>query len=154
MLPFKKILCPTDFSEPACKAINSASELAQTFAAELILLHVVAAIPAVDSPAGVTGFDVAAYQDELMNGAKRALEGRLAHRVPDAVHARTMVTMGDAAHEIARVADEEDVDLIVLASHGATGWRHRVFGSVAERVVRFADRPVLTVHCAPDGPEE
>ena len=67
MLPFKRILCPTDFSEPACKAIVAAGEMAETFSAEMILMHVVGAIPALDTPAGVTGFDVSAYQLSLIH---------------------------------------------------------------------------------------
>jgi nucleotide-binding universal stress UspA family protein len=147
MLPFKRILCPTDFSEPACGAIRAAAELADQFNAELILIHVVGAIPALDTPAGITGFDIAAYQRELTESAEWALQERIEKRVPPGINARKIVTHGEAAHEIVRVAKEEDVDLIVLATHGATGWRHRIFGSVTEKVVRIAECPVLTVYC-------
>ncbi|MEJ2081744.1 MAG: universal stress protein, partial [Acidobacteriota bacterium] len=61
------------------------------------------------------------------------------------IRTRTMVTHGDPAREIVRIARDEDADLIVIATHGLTGWQHIVFGSVAEKVVRTADRPVLTV---------
>jgi universal stress protein A len=149
MLPFKRILCPTDFSEPACRAIKAAAELAETFSAELILMHVVGAIPALDTPSGITGFDVAAYQRELTESAALYLEERVTKHVPESVDARTLVTHGDAAHEIVRVAQEEGVDLIVVATHGTTGWRHRIFGSVTEKVVRTAHGSVLTVYCKP-----
>ena len=145
MLPFKRILCPTDFSEPACKAIVTAGEMAQTFDAELILMHVVGAIPVLDTPAGVAGFDVSAYQRELTDSAERSLQERL-ERVPEGVNARTLVVHGEAAHEIVRVANEEGADLIVLSTHGETGWRHRIFGSVTEKVIRHAECPVMTVH--------
>jgi len=146
MLPFKRILCPTDFSEPACKAIKAAVELAETFSAELVLMHVVGAIPMVDSPAGVTGFDVSAYQRELTDSAQRSLQERLEKHVPEGVTARTLVVHGEAAHEIVRVAKEEDANLIVLSTHGESGWRHRIFGSVTEKVIRMAECPVLTIH--------
>ncbi len=145
MLPFKKILCPTDFSEPACRAIIAAGEVAAHFKAELILVHVVGAIPVLESPTGAPGFDIATYQAELMKSAQRSLDERRALRVPASVPTRTMVTLGDAAHEIARVAEEEGVDLIVVASHGTSGRRLHFFGSVAEKVVRIARCSVLTI---------
>jgi universal stress protein A len=147
MLPFKKILCPTDFSEPACRGIVAAAELAESFGAELILMHTVVPIPVVDTPAGVAGFDIVAYQDELVRGAQQSLDERMARRVPETVKARTMVTIGDPAHEVVRIAEEEGADLIVVATHGTTGWRHRLFGSVAEKIVRMAKCPVVTVYC-------
>ena len=58
-------------------------------------------------------------------------------------HIRTIAGHGDVASEIVRIAEKENVDMIVIATHGMTGWR-RVFGSVAERVVRLAKCPVLT----------
>jgi nucleotide-binding universal stress UspA family protein len=150
VLPFKRILCPTDFSEPACKAIVAATEMAEASGSELILLHVVAPIPALDNPSGAPAFDLAGYQDELVRSAQRALEERRRRRVPESVRSRAIVTIGDAAHEVTRIAAEEDVDLIVIATHGHTGWRERLFGSVAGRVVRLAHCPVMTIPCAPE----
>jgi len=146
MLPFKRILCPTDFSEPACTAIKAAAEMAKSFSAELILIHVVGPIPALDTPAGVTGFDVSAYQRELTESAESSLAMRIETHVPDAVDAKTLVVHGEPAHEIIRVATEENVDLIVLSTHGATGWRKRIFGSVPGKVIKLATCPVLTIH--------
>lgn len=146
MLPFKRILCPTDFSEPACKAIKAAGELAQSFSSELILLHVVGPVPVLETPTGLAGFDVAAYQQELTEAARASLQSRLTKYIPPTVRARTMVVHGDAAHEIVRVANEERADLIVLSTHGESGWRHRIFGSVLEKVIRMAACPVLSIH--------
>ena len=146
MLPFKKIVCPTDFSEPACKAIKAAGELAEKFAAELILMHVVGPVPVLETPTGLAGFDVAAYQQELSASAASSLQMRLEKHVPSSVVARTVVVHGEAAHEIVRVANEEGADLIVVSTHGESGWRHRIFGSVAEKVIRNADCPVLAIH--------
>jgi len=151
MLPFKKILCPTDFSEPACRAIIAAGEVAEHFKAELILMHVVGVIPVLESPTGALGFDIATYQAELMKSAQHSLDDRRALRVPASVPTRTMVTLGDAAHEVVRIADEEKVDLIVVASHGTSGLRLRLFGSVAEKIVRMAHCSVLTIRCSDPG---
>jgi len=150
LLPVKRILCPTDFSEPACKALNAAAEIAAAAKAELILVHVVAPIPALDTPSGAPAFDLAGYQEELVRSARLALDERRRRRVPDSVRSRGIVTIGDAAHEVTRIAEEEGVDLIVIATHGRTGWRERLFGSVAGKVVRLAHCPVLTIPCAPE----
>jgi len=64
---------------------------------------------------------------------------------------RQIVVLGGAADEIIRISGEEKVDLIVIATHGQTGWRHMVFGSVAEKVVRLAPCPVLTVRAPHKG---
>lgn len=143
MLPFKKILCPTDFSEPGCVGVKAATEMATRFGAELILMHVVGPIPALDTPAAMSTFDVAAYQRELTASAQTYLEERKAE-IPDSIPTSIIVTLGDAGHEIVRVAHEEGVDLIVMATHGATGWRRRIFGTVTEKVVRSAHCSVLT----------
>ena len=149
-LPMKKIVCPTDFSEPACRALKAAAEIAAAAKAELLLVHVVAPIPALDGPSGAPAFDLAGYQDELVRSAKAALEERRRRRVPESVRSRAIVTIGDAAHEVTRIATEEGADLIVIATHGRTGWRERIFGQVAEKVVRLARCPVLTVPCHPE----
>ena len=146
MLPFKRILCPTDFSEPACSAINAAGEMAEQFSAELILMHVVGPVPVLETPTGLAGFDVAAYQQELSQSAEASLKSRLEKHVPESVKARVMVVHGEAAHEIVRVANEEGVDLIVVATHGESGWRHRIFGSVTDKILRIANCPVLAIH--------
>jgi nucleotide-binding universal stress UspA family protein len=147
MLPFRRILCPTDFSEPGSEGVKAAAEVATRFGAKLILMHVVGPIPALDTPAGISTFDVAAYQRELTASAEAYLEERKAE-VPKGVPTRILVTHGDAGHEIVRVAQEEGVDLIVMATHGATGWRHRIFGTVTEKVVRNAHCSVLTAYHA------
>jgi universal stress protein A len=148
MLPFKRILCPTDFSEPGCAGVKAAAEVASRFGAELILMHVVGAIPALDTPAGISTFDVAAYQRELTSSAESYLKQRQAE-IPEGIPTRVLVTHGEAGHEIVRVAEEEGVDLIVMATHGSTGWRHRIFGTVTEKVVRTAHCSVLTTYFQP-----
>jgi nucleotide-binding universal stress UspA family protein len=148
MLPFKRIVCPTDFSEPALTALKGAAELARHFGAELIVVHVIPPVPgplvAADPPVA-TGFDVALYQQELAGYAEKMLKELVSHLVSPEVRTRDRVTTGEAAPEILRAAAQERADLIVIATHGLTGWRHLVFGSVAEKVVRQAPCPVLTI---------
>jgi nucleotide-binding universal stress UspA family protein len=150
MLPFKRILCPTDFSEPAFTALKRAEELARHFAAELWVMHVIPSLPGphmyADSPLAAN-FDVGMFQQELAVKAEQMLKDLVSHHK---VGTRGVVTTGEAAPEILRIAQQEHVDLIVIASHGLTGWRRLVHGSVAEKVVRQAICPVLTIAAPPE----
>lgn len=148
MLPFRRILCPTDFSEPALTGLKRAEELARHFGAELLVAHVIPEVPgphASEDPPVASSFDVSLYQQELAIYAEKMLKELVSHQVSGEVRSRDMVTTGEAAPEILRIAAKEHADLIVIASHGKTGWRRLVFGSVAEKVVRHAPCPVLTV---------
>ena len=150
MLPFKKILCPTDFSEPAFVALKRAEELARHFAAELIVAHVIPPLPGPHSfpdPQAALNFEVPLFQQELAIKADQMLKDLVSHHK---VGTRDLVTTGEAAPEILRIAREEHVDLIVIASHGLTGWRRLVHGSVAEKVVRQATCPVLSIAVPPE----
>ena len=153
MLPFKKILCPTDFSEPAFVALKRADELARHFSAELIVAHVIPPVPGPHSfpdPQASFNFDVPLYQQELAIQAEKMLKELVSHQIASEVRTRDLVTTGEAAPEILQIAHQERADLIVIASHGLTGWRRLVHGSVAEKVVRQATCPVLTI-MAPAG---
>jgi universal stress protein A len=143
MLPFKKILCPTDFSEASYKALGAADEIAKHFSAEILLVHVVE--PLVTVPAGPTAFNVAEYQIQLVGSAKIGLEAVAKERFSKGVKVEQTVLEGGPAYQIVHLAEREQVDLIVIATHGQTGWRHLLFGSVAEKVVRLASCAVLTV---------
>jgi nucleotide-binding universal stress UspA family protein len=145
MLPIKKILWPTDFSEPSYVALTTAQELAEHFSAELTVINVITPIPVVSSPNGPAGFDVSVYQEQIKETSKESLQDVIQERISKEIKTQSKVMMGNAADEIVRAAQEESVDLIVIATHGETGWRHLVFGSVAEKVVRFASCPVLTI---------
>jgi nucleotide-binding universal stress UspA family protein len=152
MLPFKKVLCPTDFSEPSYEALKRAQELALHFSAELCLVHAVDPIPIISAAAAPmsTGasaprFNIPLYQQELKEMAEKRLQEVIDKKISKELKVRSMVEHGKAAEEIIRVAEEEKVDLIVIATHGETGFRQLVFGSVAEKVVQHASCPVLTI---------
>jgi nucleotide-binding universal stress UspA family protein len=146
MLPFKKVLCTTDFSEPSYEALQAASELAVHFSAELCLVHVVTPTPITVGPMVPTSFDVIAYQNYLESDAQKQLQELVEQRLPRGLKSCTaLVVTGYAADEIVRIANEQKIDLIVIATHGHTGWRGFVFGSVAEKVVRLAPCPVMAI---------
>ena len=150
MLPIKKIFCPTDFSEPSLTALQAACELAQHFDAELKICHVVPYMPPFPSDMIVVAAPNYFPSDaEREKEAQQKLADLIVQHVPESVRVVSQVKMGYAAEEINCAAAEIGADLIVIGTHGETGWRHLAFGSVTEKVVRIAHRPVLTVHCEP-----
>lgn len=146
MLPIKTIICPTDFSEPSFDALKTACDLASHFGAELCLVHVVPSVPPLPADPNYAFFGVEQYEQALQADAEQKLVDIIEQRIPKSVKARSLFRRGDAANEIVAAAKDEGAQLIVISTHGRTGWRHLVFGSVAERVVRMAECPVLTVH--------
>jgi len=143
VLPLKKLLCPTDFSEPSREALKVAVEFASHFGAQLSLVNVVPLLPVLP-PDPNYAFKVPEYEQMLHADADERLNELVGKVTTPGVNIRTIVGRGDAASEIIRIAEKENVDVIVIATHGMTGWRRAVFGSVAERVVRLAKCPVLT----------
>lgn len=145
MIHLKKILVPTDFSEFSNHALRYGGELARRFDAELHLLHVIDdSITVPDPLMGAPASD--AEIRDLQRAAEDAL-GKLAAdaALKDVRIAPCVVLTGSPFVGIVRHARENNVDLIVIATHGRTGLAHAMLGSTAERVVRKAPCPVLTV---------
>ena len=141
MISIKRILVPTDFSEYSMQAITYASELARRFAAELHLLHV--AVP-LAMPMPYMG----TVSDEVFDPEKSATKAltELEHPAFETLSpVQRIVRTGTPFVEIVRHAKENDVDLIVMGTHGRTGLVHALIGSVAERVVRHAATNVYVV---------
>lgn len=151
MLPFKKILCPTDFSEPSYEALKVANELALYFSSELFVLHVVQPIPTVNVPppsastAVTPKFDISLYRQELIKLSERSLKEIADQRLSKELNFNLIVKEGEAADQIIDVVGKQCIDLIVIATQGRTGWRRFIFGSVAEKVIRLAPCPVFTI---------
>ena len=145
MTRITRILVPTDFSATADAALDYAFGLAARFGASLQLLHVL------DDPFVFEGMSAEAYIAEAPTLRTAMLEDareRLRHRATpreDGVPIETEVLFGHGARTIAEYAAERGVDLIVMGTHGRTGFAHLMVGSVAERLVRTAPCPVLTV---------
>ena len=143
-LNLKRILVPVDFSPLSKKALLYAARFAQQFRTELHLLHVVEP----EIPPAFDGFMIA--PPPISNGTAASCAGRMkpwvqAVRNAGVTRVESAVRPGLAAFEIVEAAKELDVDLIVIATHGYTGWKHFAIGSTAERVVRAAPCPVLVV---------
>jgi nucleotide-binding universal stress UspA family protein len=143
-MQFRHILAPTDFSEYSKKAVVSALELARKFGAKLTILHVVE-LP----PYPVEGYVPPAVNATFLDDLERQATQDLAQLVPEAessnVEVVRLVAVGSPYRKIIDTAEAEQVDLIVMATAGRTGFSHLVMGSIAERVVRTATCPVLTI---------
>ena len=141
---WKKICCPIDFSDTARAAMEVAAELAKRLGAELRLLHVYP-IPGYTFPDGSV---VASPKmlEELAEQAERHLqEWKREAEAMGCGRVSIAKASGEAAGEIVAFAKEAGADLLVMGTHGRTGLTHALLGSVAERVVRRAACPVLTV---------
>ena len=147
MLPIKNILCPTDFSEPSYEALKAADELASHFGAALHIVNVVPLVPIVEAPIGVesASFNVASYQQELEGQAEKSLKNLSEQKVSKGLKVFTEVLIGNASGEVIRYAAEKGCDMIVIATHGLSGWRRFISGSTTEQIVRQSSCPVLTI---------
>jgi nucleotide-binding universal stress UspA family protein len=138
MLPIQTILHPTDFSDRSQRAFELASALARDYGAKLLVLHV--------APFPMTVREM--EMEVLAQASAPELRQRLAQLWPQAAHVfleHRLVT-GDPVTEILRAARETKAQVIVLATHGRSGVKRVLMGSVAEQVVRLAPCPVVTVN--------
>lgn len=145
MVRLQNILCPTDFSELSVGAINYAVLLAGTFGARLHLLHVVDQAYQYWMAMGPETLPVGPAPDELMKTASKQMEDFAGLYVPEKLQVSSEVVSGRPFLEIIRVAKEKKSDLIVIGTHGRGALQQVLLGSVAEKVVRKAPCPVLSV---------
>ena len=138
MLPIHTILHPTDFSKQSEFAFQLACSLARDYGAQLYVVHVVTP-PVVVYGEGVLPVEPEAYQAELREKLNRL------HAVEPEVRVLHRLVEGQPVDEILRLAKEIGCDLIVMGTHGRTGFGRMLMGSVAEKVVRTAPCPVVTV---------
>ncbi|MDD2270793.1 MAG: universal stress protein [Desulfuromonadaceae bacterium] len=144
MKPFTKILTAIDFSENAECAFDYALTLAAQFNAELILIHVI------NEPVDLRGFYVPhisfeQLEKEIEESATKMMTDFCKSKLEGFSHYKTEIVTGIPCDEITAAAARNDASLIVLGTHGRTGLDRILFGSTAERVVRSASCPVLTV---------
>jgi len=136
-----RILVPIDFSSSSHTALEVATELADKFHAELVLLNVVPESPVVALPEGVS-------EASIIEAAKKQAEGHLAKSKSTlegkGITVKTGVQVGyDVAGTILETIETDKVDQVVISTHGISGWYPTVFGSIAEKVVKLAPCPVL-----------
>ncbi|HLJ09559.1 MAG TPA: universal stress protein [Planctomycetaceae bacterium] len=148
MIALKKILFPTDFSDGAKAAQEYAVALAEQFKSELHVLHVLADMVMMMPEPGSALALPPNYLVDLKTQAEQSLAGVLSGAGQTGLSVVRALRMGSPFVEIVRYAKEADIDLVVLGTHGRGALMHILLGSVAERVVRKAQCPVLTVHRA------
>jgi nucleotide-binding universal stress UspA family protein len=144
----KRILVPFDFGEPAERALDFAQRLAPTFGASVEALYVVPYLPNAALPIPELGAIPLAAQsvDDMVSDAETRLHEALAPEDTRHRYLRKTVEVGDPRAQIVAHAAAAGIDLIVMGTHGRTGATRFLLGSVAERVVREAACPVLTIH--------
>ena len=146
MARIARIMVPTDFSATADAALDYARDLARQFGASIDLVHVV------DDPFLAVAFVGAGtmvmpaeLREMLENQAREQLDARHAAHAASLPGSSIAILLGPPANRLVERAKEDKADLIVMGTHGRTGLGHLFLGSVAERVVRTAACPVLTI---------
>jgi nucleotide-binding universal stress UspA family protein len=140
----KKVLVPIDFSDYSKSSLKYATEFAQKFNAEMILVYVVE--PVIYPPDFSMGqIAIPSVNTEWDIKAKEELDKLAGSEIPNDVKVLTVIKTGKPFLEIIETAADEDVDIIIIATHGHSGMEHILFGSTAEKVVRKAPCPVLTL---------
>jgi universal stress protein A len=143
-----KILVTTDLSEFSAAAFEYAATASIFFDADITLLYVYEGTPAGRSkPHGE--HEPRGHAHHTEEEALKALKAFIQDTITSGLHVTPVVRCGTPAEEIIRFAEQEGVDLIVIATHGRTGLRHIMMGSVAERIVRLSSIPVLSVKPGP-----
>ena len=144
---WKRICCPIDFSDASRAAMEVAADLARRNDGALTLLHAYP-VPGYTFPDGSVVASPKMMQDLSDQAARHLEEWRAEAERLGAPRVSTVTAVGEPAAEIVGHAADQGVELLVLGTHGRTGLEHALMGSVAERVVRRARCPVLTVHPA------
>lgn len=144
MIELRRILCPIDFSEATPHAVRPAISLATEYGAELHLVHILD-YPHPHLDALGPSYDVMPYYKEMEDEAARRLDELVDEEARKFADTRVSVRRGAPFLEILNMASDDKVDLIVMPTRGRTGVDRFLFGSVAEKIVRMAACPVLTI---------
>lgn len=148
MIRLKKILVPVDFSDPSRKALDYGAALALKFGSRLVVAHVVPSLAAFNYafPADSFELDKRAFAD-----AKQRVPQMIPHEYRSIVDIQTVVENGDVREEILRIVNTEDIDLVVMGTHGRGSFSHFVLGSTTESILRRVPVPILTAsHLSPE----
>lgn len=145
MNEIKKILVPVDFSENSQKILRTAVEFAARFKAEVVIVFVVQSF---DDYSGffVPHMPIIQLEEEMVKSATEKMKSFVAETLNGSVPHGTAILSGDVVEEINRFAGKEKADLIVMGTHGYKGLDKILFGSVAEKIVKTAPCPVLTIN--------
>ena len=145
MTDYNKIMIPVDFSKNSPKLLKAATEVAEKFQAELVLVFVVQSF---EDYSGffVPHMPVSQFEDEIIESAEKKMESFVADNLKTTLKYSAEVLRGDVAEELTRYASENNVAMIIMGTHGYKGVERVLFGSVAEKVVKTSPCPVLTIN--------
>lgn len=145
MIEFKKVLVPIDFSENSPRLLQTAADVGEKLGCELSVLFVVQSF---EDYSGffVPHMPISQFEEEMVQSAERKMASFLAENLHSDLKYNSEVIKGDVAEEITGYAAQNDISLIVMGTHGYKGLEKVLFGSVAEKVVKTAPCPVLTVN--------
>jgi nucleotide-binding universal stress UspA family protein len=145
MIEIKKILFPLDLTENSSKILPYVLSISDKYNSLIYLLHVVQDLnkwgklyvphPSMDK-----------FQKEAIEGAKKAMDTVCENQLQSCPNFQKRVVSGDTVDEILKVIKSEDIDLLIMGTHGRKGLEHTIFGSVAEKVVRKSPAPVLLIN--------
>ena len=141
MIEFSTILYLTDFSESSEYACQYAISIAGKYGCRICVAHVIEPFTYADD----FGIDYAAQFREMEATARRLLDKTVASMKSTGADVEGVILSGNPSAEIVKFAEEETIDLIVMATHGRSGVEHLLMGSVAEKVLRKSPCPVMTV---------
>ncbi len=143
-MKIKRILLPTDLSDASISAFKYAKSIAEKYGASIYVLHVLENIPPV---LAIHTLDLTAERVEknMEENAKRQLEKIVKENLKTKNKVQLFIRKGVVSDEIIKFVDEKKIDLIVMGTHGRTGIEYTLLGSIAEKIVRKAKCPVLTV---------
>lgn len=140
----KKVLVPIDFSDYSKEALLYSLNFIKCFKADLTLIYVIE--PVIYPPDfSATQISIPPTDVEITKNAKESLQQLIQKEIPSDIKVSSVIKTGKPFVEIVETASEEDIDLIIISSHGHSGVEKILFGSTAEKVVRKAPCPVLTL---------
>ncbi len=145
MPKIEKILFPVDFTTATDKILPVVKDMTKAFGAKLHILHVIR------SPQEFAGFEMgpawyASLEKDLMDGAEKSMRRLIAEHLEDVGDVETHISVGDIVDTIIDYVNSNDIDMIIIGTHGRKGLEKVMFGSVAEGVIKEAPCPVLTVN--------
>jgi nucleotide-binding universal stress UspA family protein len=149
MVKVEKILFPCDFTQNCSKILPYLLSMAEKFNSQIYILHVVPdlqkwATEYISHTAHYASMDM--FRNEALEGAKKAMDRVCEEQLEGCPNFQRRIVSGDPAAEILNTIQAENIDMVIMGTHGRKGLEHTIFGSVAEHVVKKASVPVLVVN--------
>jgi len=146
MVEIKKILFPIDFTENSSKILPYALSMSEKYESMIYLLHVVEDLSKWGVGSFVPHLPLDSFKKDAMEGATKAMDRVCDRQLESCPNFQRMIVYGDPASEILKTIESEDIDMVVMGTHGRKGLEHTIFGSVAENVVKRSGVPVLVIN--------